>query len=90
MTFPLTEATPGHVVRVTALTSGSASRLSRLAAYGLVPGTLITVVAVKPAIVLRCGNTSIALDETIAREVTVIPSAAQTTAQIPRALHRSE
>ncbi len=74
MTFPLSEATPGRVVRVSGLTSQSASRLSRLAAYGLVPGTLITVVAMKPAIVLSCGNTSIALDEVIAREVVVQPA----------------
>lgn len=76
MTFPLTEATPGRVVRVSGLTSPSAARLSRLAAYGLVPGTLITVVAMKPAIVLSCGNTSIALDEAIAREVIVQPALA--------------
>jgi Fe2+ transport system protein FeoA len=74
MTFPLSEATPGRTVRVNGLISTSAARLSRLAAYGLVPGAVITVVAVNPAILLRCGNTSLALDESIAKDVVVQPA----------------
>lgn len=47
------------------------SRLSRLAAFGLVPGSEIRLVSRRPAVVLQCGATSIAVEEEIGREIYV-------------------
>lgn len=49
----------------------TASRLSRLAAFGLVPGSEIRLVSRHPAVVLQCGATSIAVEEEIGREIFV-------------------
>lgn len=47
------------------------SRVSRLAAFGLVPGSEIRLVSRRPAVVLQCGATSIAVEEDIGREIYV-------------------
>ena len=49
----------------------TSSRLSRLAAFGLVPGSEIRLVSRRPAVVLQCGATSIAVEEEIGREIFV-------------------
>jgi DtxR family Mn-dependent transcriptional regulator len=49
----------------------SAARLTRLATLGIAPGSLIRLLQKKPAVVIRCGETSVALEETIAREIYV-------------------
>jgi DtxR family Mn-dependent transcriptional regulator len=52
----------------------SVSRLNKLAAFGVVPGTLVRLVGKKPSVVLACGQTSIAVEEEIGREIYVRPS----------------
>jgi len=47
------------------------SRVNRLAAFGLVPGSQIRLVSRRPAVVLQCGATSIAVEEEIGREIYV-------------------
>lgn len=52
----------------------SVSRLNRLAAFGVVPGSLVRLVERKPSVVLACGQTSIAVEDEIGREIYVRPS----------------
>ena len=66
----VTEVPEGTVAPV-AMIGSSSGRLNRLAAFGIVPGTEVTVVARKPAVVLQCGSTSLALDDDVARDVFV-------------------
>lgn len=65
---PVTAVAEGTVAPVASIGSGS-SRLNRLAAFGIVPGTEVRVVKRKPAVVLQCGSTSLALDDEVAREI---------------------
>ncbi len=53
----------------------SVSRLSRLASFGVVPGSQVKLVERKPSVVLSCGNTSLAVEDEIAREIYVRQSA---------------
>ena len=52
----------------------SVSRLNRLAAYGVVPGSHVRLVERKPSVVLSCGQTSIAVEDEIGREIYVRPA----------------
>lgn len=47
------------------------ARLQKLAAFGIVPGSEIRLVAKKPSCVIACGETSIALEDEIGREIYV-------------------
>lgn len=51
----------------------SVSRLNRLAAFGVVPGSQIRLIERKPSVVLSCGQTSIAVEDEIGREIYVRP-----------------
>lgn len=53
----------------------SVVRLNRLAAFGIVPGSQVRLVERKPSVVLSCGNTSIAIEDEIGREIYVRQSA---------------
>lgn len=53
----------------------SVSRLNKLAAFGVVPGTQVRLVERKPSVVLSCGQTSIAIEDEIGREIYVRPTA---------------
>jgi DtxR family Mn-dependent transcriptional regulator len=50
---------------------GSAARLTRLATLGIAAGSPIRLVQKKPAVVVRAGETSIALEDAIAKEIYV-------------------
>jgi DtxR family Mn-dependent transcriptional regulator len=52
----------------------SVSRLNKLAAFGVVPGSQIRLVERKPSVVLACGQTSIAVEDEIGREIYVRPA----------------
>jgi DtxR family Mn-dependent transcriptional regulator len=51
----------------------SVSRLNRLAAFGVVPGSHVRLIERKPSVVLACGQTSIAVEDEIGREIYVRP-----------------
>ena len=53
----------------------SVSRLNRLASFGLVPGSQVRLIERKPSVVLACGQTSIAVEDEIGKEIYVRPSA---------------
>lgn len=52
----------------------SVSRLNKLAAFGIVPGSQVRLVERKPSVVLACGQTSIAVEDEIGREIYVRPT----------------
>ena len=52
----------------------SVSRLNKLAAFGVVPGSQIRLVERKPSVVLACGQTSLAVEDEIGREIYVRPA----------------
>ena len=49
----------------------SVSRLNKLAAFGIVPGSQVRLVERKPSVVLACGQTSLAIEDEIGREIYV-------------------
>jgi DtxR family Mn-dependent transcriptional regulator len=51
----------------------SVSRLNKLAAFGLVPGSNVRLIERKPSVVLSCGQTSIAVEDEIGKEIYVRP-----------------
>jgi Fe2+ transport system protein FeoA len=50
---------------------------NRLAVFGLVPGTEITLIQRRPACVIQVGETELALDREIARRILVVRPAAE-------------
>ncbi len=53
----------------------SVQRLNRLAAFGVVPGSDVRLIERRPSVVLACGQTSIAVEDEIGREIYVRPVA---------------
>jgi len=64
----------GATGAVVFITPKSVSRLNRLAAFGVVPGSTIRLIERKPSVVLACGQTSIAVEDEIGREIYVRPA----------------
>ena len=67
----LIDLPPGTSGAIAFVAPTTASRVSRLAAFGLVPGSEIRLVSRRPAVVLQCGATTIAVEEEIGREIYV-------------------
>ena len=78
-TVAIAELALGSSAAVSHITAVSPSRLTRLASFGIVPGTEVRLVARKPTLVLTCGSACIALDEDIGREIFVTRNAAADT-----------
>lgn len=53
----------------------SLQRLNRLATFGVVPGSEVRLIERRPSVVLACGQTSIAIEDEIGREIYVRPVA---------------
>ena len=49
------------------------SRLAQLVSYGLFPGMRFTILKKKPSLILQMGETELALDRDLARQITVRP-----------------
>lgn len=69
--MPVIDLPVGTSASVAFITATSASRLNRLASYGIVPGTVVRLVSRRPAVVLACGSASVALEDEIGREIYV-------------------
>lgn len=69
----LTEIPPGAEAEVCLLVTRFASRLDRLAPFGIVPGNRVRVRRLRPAVVLEIGETTLALDRAVAEDIFVIP-----------------
>lgn len=76
---PLTHVAPMTPVEVVDLAEMPASRASRLTAFGLAPGTVVSLVQRTPTPVVRIGETELALSEEICGQIHVRP---------PIAVHR--
>jgi len=73
---PVTDLPVGASAPVTHIATTSAARMSRLASFGIAAGSEIRLIARRPAIVLGCGSSSIALDDEVGREIFVRVGAA--------------
>ncbi len=68
---PLSQFPTGHWARVTHLASTRGSRLQRLSALGIAPGSRVRLQQHHPAYVVQVGNLELALDAEIAGEIFV-------------------
>jgi Fe2+ transport system protein FeoA len=69
--IPIIDLPVGSSAPVAYITATSAARLNRLASYGIVPGTEVRLVSRRPAVVLACGSSFVALEDEIGREIYV-------------------
>ncbi len=65
----LTELKLGQSGEVVAIETRQASRLDRLSALGVVPGSAVMLLQRAPAFILRVGETELTVDEQIAQEI---------------------
>lgn len=68
---PLADLVPGDSAKIVFITPGSHSRLDRLSAMGVVPGSVVKLHQKRPSYVLQLGETMIAVDRDITREIFV-------------------
>ncbi len=68
---PLADLLPGEEAKIVFITPGSHSRLDRLAAMGVVPGSLVKLHQKRPSYVIQLGETMIAVDKDITKEIFV-------------------
>lgn len=68
---PLDRLAPGEAARIVHIVPREPGRLVRLASLGVVPGTRIHLQQTRPAVVLRVGETTLALEREIASEIFV-------------------
>lgn len=68
---PVTDVPVGTSAEIAYITPRSAARLNRLASYGIVAGSEVRLLARRPAVVLGCGSSSVALEDDIGREIFV-------------------
>jgi DtxR family Mn-dependent transcriptional regulator len=61
----------GTTATVAFIAPRSVQRLNKLAAFGVVPGSEVRLIERKPSVVLACGQTSIAVEDEIGREIYV-------------------
>jgi DtxR family transcriptional regulator, Mn-dependent transcriptional regulator len=68
---PLSEARVGTNYEVTSVRSHNEPRLAKLATYGVIPGSRLRLIQKRPAFVIRVGETDLALDAEVARDILV-------------------
>lgn len=71
--IPLSHVLPGREVEVVGLRDLPGPRASRLAAFGIVPGSRIEVLQRRPTPVVRVGETEIALGLEVLERIQVLP-----------------
>jgi DtxR family Mn-dependent transcriptional regulator len=67
--IPISEVEIGEEVKVAYINTRSNSRMHKLSHFGIVPGTFVSVHQRYPSFVIKCGNSQIALEEEIAKEI---------------------
>ena len=67
----LLELPVGATASILNVDATSAARLSRLASYGIAAGSEVQLLARRPAVVVACGSSSIAVEDDVAREIQV-------------------
>jgi DtxR family Mn-dependent transcriptional regulator len=68
---PLSELYPGETARIVFITPKSHALLDRLTSFGIIPGGEIRLHQKNPTFVLQVGETDIAIDADVAREIFV-------------------
>lgn len=69
--FPLTELQPGKNAKISYIVTKFNGRLDRLSSMGLLPGIKINLHQKYPTYVIQMGQTQIAIDSTVARDIYV-------------------
>jgi Mn-dependent DtxR family transcriptional regulator/Fe2+ transport system protein FeoA len=69
--FSLTKAKPMERYRVAYINTQIETRMQKLFQFNIVPGTAIMVSQRYPSFVVQCGNTHLAMEENIAKEIYV-------------------
>lgn len=67
----LTDLGPGEVAKVVFMSSDKTKHLDRLSAMGLMPGTMLKLHQRRPSYILDLGETQLAIDGEIARDIFV-------------------
>lgn len=62
----------GSTASIAYIAPKSSSRIERLASFGIIPGSVVRLVARRPSCVVSCGASSIALDDDIGRDIYVV------------------
>ncbi len=86
--IPASQLRIGEEAAVAYLGSRVKDRLDRIASLGIFPGTRLTLLQRHPACIIRCGETELALDETILRDIRVRRSTPELFPQKTRHRHR--
>jgi len=68
---PLSEVEVGKEVKVAYINTRSNSRMHKLSHFGIIPGTFVSIHQRVPSFVIKCGDSQIALEEGIAKEIYV-------------------
>jgi DtxR family Mn-dependent transcriptional regulator len=71
LVVPLADLVPGENAKIVFITPESHSRLDRLSAMGVVPGSNVKLHQKRPSYVIQLGETTIAVDKSIAKEIFV-------------------
>lgn len=71
--LPLPQLEPDQQAEIIDIRSNHPARLARLSAYGLTPGSHVTLRQRHFACVIMVGETEIALDMDVARDILVCP-----------------
>jgi len=70
---PLGELRPGEEGRVAYIDTGDGRRLEQLSSLGIVPDAVLRLLQKRPAPVVQVGETEVAIDFHIARQIYVKP-----------------
>jgi DtxR family Mn-dependent transcriptional regulator len=68
---PLADLMPGDRAKIVFITPESHSRLDRLSAMGMVPGSVVKLHQKRPSYVIQLGETMVAVDKDITKEIFV-------------------
>ncbi len=71
LVIPLADLMPGEQAKIVFITPGSHSRLDRLSTMGVVPGSLVKLHQKRPSYVIQLGETMVAVDRDITKEIFV-------------------
>lgn len=71
LVMPLNELNPGETGRIVFIAPKNHTRLDRLSTMGIIPGSIVRLHQKKPSYVLDIGETALALDGEIAKEIYV-------------------
>lgn len=71
LVVPLADLVPGENAKIVFITPESHSRLDRLSAMGVVPGSVVKLHQKSPSYIIQLGETMIAVDKAITKEIFV-------------------